>query len=411
MSKLHYTWRIGTITFHLVHGDIFQAPVESIVNSEQTDFILAHNTQSISGQIRARIGNVVQEELDGQTQGKILNPGVVLTTSGGETYRKVFHAGFHHPTVWLDESSEDNGTEHLQVIRRCVRQVLDLARAESLASTAFPLIGAGVFGLDPRLVAHGFFEDVMQFASGFESERRVEIWLVVYEEPVFHMALEAGVQAWLAYTSKTNRWEPFELGVPHLDLFEKQMVREPHPKWAVWMLLRYAELVTGYALSTMAVRQGLAPEHVFKEQGKPITFGAARREAKKLAEQLTATRPLNDWCTFLAKLIQEAVQKQVIHRINDDRNAIAHGREARQVQQIREDIASLVRISDWKALLKERQPPNHAQLGPWAVGRPDVPVEEGVAVENVGVFEKWKPGRRSYIVPWSGAYFDAEMKN
>src|SRR5262249_40086678 len=160
-----------------------------------------------------------QKELDEQTQRSILNPGTVLATSGGESYRKVFHAGFHHPDVWLDNSPDDNGTEHLQVIRSCIRQILDLARTESLASIAFALMGAGVFGLDPRLVAHGFFEDVMQFASGFDSEKGVEIWLVMYEEPVFQMALEAGVQAWLTHTSKVNHWEPFELGVPHLDVF------------------------------------------------------------------------------------------------------------------------------------------------------------------------------------------------
>lgn len=37
MNDNHYTWRLGPITFHVVHGDIFDIPVESIVNSEQMD--------------------------------------------------------------------------------------------------------------------------------------------------------------------------------------------------------------------------------------------------------------------------------------------------------------------------------------------------------------------------------------
>jgi O-acetyl-ADP-ribose deacetylase (regulator of RNase III) len=94
----------------------------------------------------------VQPELDRQTGGRALPVGTVLVTSGGP-YRAIFHAGFHHPSVFLGMSQDDNGTEHLRVIRGCVRQVLDRARAMGLRSVAFPLIGTGIFGLSPALAS------------------------------------------------------------------------------------------------------------------------------------------------------------------------------------------------------------------------------------------------------------------
>lgn len=36
-------WKFGDLQFHLVLGDIFKLPVEALVNSEQTDFILSWN--------------------------------------------------------------------------------------------------------------------------------------------------------------------------------------------------------------------------------------------------------------------------------------------------------------------------------------------------------------------------------
>src|SRR4051812_31344744 len=101
LSEFHATWRLGKFNFHLVRGDIFQVPARAIVNSEQTDFVLAQNRSTISGQICQRWGDQVRVELDKQTAGAVLPPGTVLTTSGGD-YDAIFHAGFHHPAVFLD---------------------------------------------------------------------------------------------------------------------------------------------------------------------------------------------------------------------------------------------------------------------------------------------------------------------
>jgi len=218
------------------------------------------------------------------------------------------------------------------------------------------------------------------------------------------MTLESGVQAWLAHTSTSCHWEPFNLGVPYLDLFESQMVRESHPKYAAWMHVRFAELITGHATSALAVETHLAPENIV-QQGKPISFGRLRHRAKELAAQFNADAAQSNWHGFLAGLVNKAIEKQIIKRINDDRNDIAHGREARAVDEIREDIASLLQLSHWKALAQDQEPLNYEDLSPWVVARPDAQTEAELAVRSVGVFEKWKPGSRSYIVPWSGAYF------
>ena len=53
---------IGSVNLHVSAGDLFDAPVEAIVNSEQTDFILARNLDTISGQIHHRYGRAVHDQ-------------------------------------------------------------------------------------------------------------------------------------------------------------------------------------------------------------------------------------------------------------------------------------------------------------------------------------------------------------
>jgi hypothetical protein len=55
------------------------------------------------GQIWARYGNRVQRELDAATNGQVLRPGTVLDTSGGQDFKRIFHAGFHDPEAgWIE---------------------------------------------------------------------------------------------------------------------------------------------------------------------------------------------------------------------------------------------------------------------------------------------------------------------
>ena len=75
--------KLKRVEFTLAAGDIFEAGVDAIVSSEQTDFVLSGNPESLSGQIWNRYGDAVQRELDEATQGQVVGPGTVIDTSGG----------------------------------------------------------------------------------------------------------------------------------------------------------------------------------------------------------------------------------------------------------------------------------------------------------------------------------------
>jgi O-acetyl-ADP-ribose deacetylase (regulator of RNase III) len=397
MSETHCTWRLGRTVFHLVRGDLFAAPVEAIVNSEQTDFRLDGSAFTVSGQIARRFGDAVQPDLDRQTGGRSLPVGTVLVTGGG-SYRAIFHAGFHHPSVFLGMSPDDNGTEHLRVIRGCVRQVLDRASEMGLRSVAFPLIGTGVFGLSPALLGFEFFEELAHVALAPGEGERPEVWLVVYDAGHLPMVLQAGVQAWLGLLPARPGWQPFRLGVPYLDRFEEQVVRCGDPQWAAWLLVRYAELLAGYLLSLLASAATPArrPPDVLPED-RPVTFGALRREGLRLAEDVTLPEHVSPWVHLAAAVLREERSAQRLERVNHDRNDIAHGRSFRPASEIVAELASFVQLEEWRRLLHEHGSPPLATLGPW------VSLEPGGS--GTGVLESWSRKAWTYVVPDTGARF------
>ena len=63
-TNIVYRGELNHVEFILATGDLFDADVDAIVNSEQTDFILSGNLQSVSGQIYKRYGATIQRELD-----------------------------------------------------------------------------------------------------------------------------------------------------------------------------------------------------------------------------------------------------------------------------------------------------------------------------------------------------------
>jgi O-acetyl-ADP-ribose deacetylase (regulator of RNase III) len=406
MDNHHYQWRIASVTLHVIRGDIFSVPVDSLVNSEQTDFLLAKGGSSISSQIWKAFGPTVQDELVRKTNNEVLQPPVVLTTSGGK-YACIFHAGFHLPYTRHAKLSDDEGTEHLEIIRYCVRQILEMVHEANFSSVAFPLIGAGIFGLDPGLVARNFFDDILSFAVDSRTRKDMEVWLVAYDEPTFHTALQSGIQAWLSHTSTQHRYELFSLGVPHLDAFEQQLVREAHPQWAAWLHVRFAELVIGYAMFVMAAGNSLTPQQAVDE-GKLMTFGQLRKRSRELSAKVRASTSFSDWSTFLGKIVFESEATQVVDRLNVDRNAIAHGRNARSVADIRADVAALLHGSEWRALSQRIAPPNHVELSPWLVKRGDGGSASKTEAVDIGVFEKWDKEKISYLIPCSGTFFQTQ---
>jgi hypothetical protein len=146
MKVIHRS-KLRGVEFTLGAGDIFDAPVNAIVNSEQTDFVLSRNAESLSGQIWNRYGDAVQRELDAATEGHLLGPGTVVDTSGGPDFQRIFHAGFHDPddlrtvdvlsdaqalSMMVDFSREFRETAYFAAIGSCMAQILDSAVAQKL---------------------------------------------------------------------------------------------------------------------------------------------------------------------------------------------------------------------------------------------------------------------------------------
>ena len=93
-SANHQSWNIGAAELHVVHGDIFDLPVESIVNPENTRFDMTRSvTGIISGQLSGRYAPAIQHELYRQTQNEALPVGTVLETSGFADYTRIYHIG------------------------------------------------------------------------------------------------------------------------------------------------------------------------------------------------------------------------------------------------------------------------------------------------------------------------------
>jgi hypothetical protein len=91
-----YPSKLKCVEFTLATGELFDAEVDAIVSSEQTDFVLSGDPQSLSGQIWRRYGGRTARTRS-STNGQVLGAGTVIDTSGGQDFRRIFHAGFHGP--------------------------------------------------------------------------------------------------------------------------------------------------------------------------------------------------------------------------------------------------------------------------------------------------------------------------
>ena len=198
MKVIHQS-KLKHIEFTFATGDLFDADVEAIVNSEQTDFVLSKNDQSVSGQIWKRYGDAVQRELHAATNGQMLQPGTVIHTSGGQDFKRIFHAGFHEPVSWLDRSAAAAGdtveqsrswrdsqeTEFFAAIGSCITQVLDGAIAQGLKSVAFPLIGGGLFGLNYKMLILQFIRAIEGLDDRLAEGQNLNVWLVIRDRKQF----------------------------------------------------------------------------------------------------------------------------------------------------------------------------------------------------------------------------------
>ena len=162
-----------------------------MVNSEQTDFILASHDNSISSKINSKFPET-QSDLHFQTGGEVFPPGTVLQTNCPNG-KIIFHAGFHAPSDWYNkDDTEDRLAEHMDRIQECIEIIIDQCIEKKVRSVGFPLIGCGIFGLPKEVFSSVFFESIIRKARGCES--RLEVVLYVSKSSYIDTIARYGTQ-------------------------------------------------------------------------------------------------------------------------------------------------------------------------------------------------------------------------
>ncbi|NEV60362.1 macro domain-containing protein [Thiorhodococcus minor] len=395
-----HVWKIGSIDLHLAVADLFDLDVSAIVNSDQTDFYLARNPKTISGQIRRRLGSVIQDELDALTQKTILPTGTVLSTGGGALYERIYHAGFHQPGEWLDSEDVDHEADALNTVIRCVRTILtDPDLPESIA---FPLLGTGLFGLSPALVAYEFAREIL--AVGLRGGPRRAVWLAV-RRGTYDQIVDSLIQGLIDHHLGVSPIQDLRLGIGYLDQFNRLHVRSADPRFLAWMLLRYAELLASYLLARLAIAAGPAGAVTqLIPIGQSLSFGMVRRDTQHLALQLQSAVSLDPWTRHLRTLVLSDMHlHHRLSHLNEDRNRLAHGQPSRTPSEIEADLRAFIAYERWSARCEALGNPNVDGLEPWlrrfAPGHDDT---QGAGVETQGLLNRWTPNKLEYLLPVTG---------
>lgn len=382
-------------------GDLFDAEVDAIVSSEQTDFVLAGNPESISGQLWRRYGDLIQQELDEATKGKVLRGGTILDTSGGGDFARIFHAGFHEPDDWPGVPGGREEADYFEAVGSCIRQVLDSAKAQGLRSVAFPLIGCGLFGLDEKMLILQFLDAVETFDERLNEGESFNVWLVIRDHDQFNSIVGVFLALLLRHRSETIVVQIGPTGVPILDGFSGRLAQRSNEDWAKWQLCRFTEItleIICYGLCR-ASNPPPTPESLF-EEGIAATFGVVREYALKFA---TASGKGEAWGTdFFGSVLTSETSARALEALNTQRNNLAHGRKSLPIREIRELVVRGLQLNGWPNISHEDGELRIADWFPWVVA--------SSATTGLGLFERWQKNAIRYLVPVSGEVFKVPRK-
>ena len=403
--------KLKRVEFTLAAGDIFDAGVDAIVSSEQTDFVLSGNPESLSGQIWNRYGDAVQRELDAATQDQVLGPGTVIDTSGGQDFKRIFHAGFHDPDDWpvlsgevldatglTDASRELRETNYFAAIGSCITQILDAAVAQKLSSVAFPLIGCGLFGLDEKMLILQFLDAIGELDDRLAEGESLHVWLVIRDRARFESAAGTFLDLLLQAQSRMVSVRVQRIGVPILDRFAARLWQRTNEDWAKWQLCRYAEIAVEmicFGLSR-ATRPSTTPESLF-EEGRAPTFGDFRSKA----QILTATKMVDDsaWgAQFFTRVMQDDAAVRALEIINAQRNDLAHGRRSLSLVEIKKHVTKGLKLESWGRIPETHGEFKVLEWQPWARA-------SSTESSQIGLFERWQKNALRYLVPETGEIF------
>jgi O-acetyl-ADP-ribose deacetylase (regulator of RNase III) len=403
--------KLKHVDFTLAVGDIFDADVDAIVNSEQTDFVLSGNPKSLSGQVWKRYGDAVQRELDAATRGQVLGPGTVIDTSGGRDFKRIFHAGFHDPDDWpgllgdapgtMDSANarrEFQETNYFAAIGSCMAQIVDASIAQNLKSVAFPLIGCGLFGLDEKMLILQFLDVIEDLDDRLTDPETLHIWLVIRNHAQFLSAAGTFLDLLMQGRSKMVSVRLKSSGVSILDRFGNRLLERTNEDWAKWQLCRYSEIAVELMCCgiSRAVRPPGAPESMFEENRAP-TFGLFLEKAKHLAGMLKFDSTA--WgARFFSRVLQDAKSVRSLDEINHQRNNLAHGRQSLPLARIKKLLLQGLQLDSWERISETDGELRLAEWRPWVGSR-------STGGGQIGLFERWQKNGLRYLVPETGEVF------
>jgi O-acetyl-ADP-ribose deacetylase (regulator of RNase III) len=396
--KIIHQGKLNHVELTFAVGDLFDAQVDAIVSSEQTDFILSGNPKSISGQIWQRFGAAVQQELDELTDGQVLRAGTVLETSGGSDFVRIFHAGFHEPDDWPGVPGGSEGADYFEAIGSCVRQILETARAQKLSSVAFPLIGCGLFGLDEKMLVLQFLDAIETLDERLTDDEHLNAWLVIRDRDQFDSIVDVLFALLLRHRSETIAVQLEPSGIPVLDRFAARLGHRSNEDWAKWQLCRFAEIaleVMCYGLCRATIPSP-SPESMFDE-GIVATFGVIREHALKLAA--SPTIDAGSWgARFFTSVLKNDASVRALEIVNTQRNNLAHGRKSLPLGEIRGLTIQGLQLGAWGKIAQVDGKFWLADWIPWVV-------VSSSSNGQAGLFERWQKNAIRYLVPETGEVF------
>jgi O-acetyl-ADP-ribose deacetylase (regulator of RNase III) len=389
--------------FTFAVGDLFDAKVDAIVSSEQTDFVLAANRESISGQIWHRYGTSIQQELDTATNGQVLRAGTVLDTSGGNDFVRIFHAGFHEPDDWPGALGGSQDADYFEAIGSCTRQVLELVRAQGLSSVAFPLIGCGLFGLDEKMLVLQFLDAVETLDDRLKDGENLNVWLVIRNRAQFESAVGVFLGLLLRARSEMIVLQIERSGVSILDQFATRLAQRCNEDWAKWQLCRFTEIaleIMCYGLSR-GIIPSPTPESLF-EEGEAPTFGVVRQLARDFA--VSPAAKINVWgAKFFASVLKNEAAARALEAVNIQRNNVAHGRKSMPLAEIKDLVVRGLQLGAWAKIPEADGELRLVDWIPW-VGT------SSTRTDQIGLFERWQKNAIRYLVPETGEIFKVPRK-
>ena len=197
-SSILHSFKSGSLTIDIIHGDITNDDSEGLVNSTSEDLTLMN--VGVQRAFLMKGGQELQNECKGVVarEGK-LHSGKVLVTGpgrpGGLKCKKVLHVRAPRKPIELTQTVEG---------------ILHKAEHAGLHSIALPAIGTGHHGFSAKEAARYICEAIVAFSKESDAEALVleHVKIVLYEKELFESfssafeenGIEKGVLRWIAST-------------------------------------------------------------------------------------------------------------------------------------------------------------------------------------------------------------------